>query len=194
MNLDALRLKNLQWSVRAGVNTLHNELTSLGRMRRSRSAAPAARSSASSWVSSSRRRSSRSTSPTKKVIVNDTLTPMGNLLPTLEWNLTNTVTLFKNFRVSALIDAKQDFIVQNNTAFFRETQLVRSNLRLDTTALSPYECLRHYGDLTPGKPAFVTVRGKSATVSDVIDAYLEPGDFVRFRELSATYTMPSVCL
>jgi hypothetical protein len=116
---------------------------------------------------------------------------MGNLWPTLEWNLTNTVTLFRNLRLSAMIDAKRDFLVQNNTAFFRETQLVRSNLRLDTLALSKYERLRRYGNLTPGQPAFVTVTGKSATVSDVIDAYLEPGDFVRLREVSATYTVPS---
>ena len=72
--------------------------------------------------------------------------------------------------------------------------MVNSNLRLDTLALSKYERLRHYGDLTPGHPAFVTTKGKNATVSDVLDAYLEKGDFIRLRELSATYTVPSAWL
>ncbi len=127
---------------------------------------------------------------TKKVIVSDTLTPMGNLYPTLEWNISNTVTLFRNLRLVALFDAKRDFLVQNFTAYFRETQLVRSGLRIDTTALSAYERLRRFGNQTLGQPAFVTVTGKTETVSNVIDAYLEPGDFVRLRELSATYTLP----
>jgi hypothetical protein len=129
---------------------------------------------------------------TNKVVVSDTLAPMGNLFPTLEWNLTNTVTLFKNLRLNALLDAKRNFLVQNNTAFFRETQLVRSNLRLDPTILSAEERLRRYGNPTAGQPAFVTNKGNSATVNDVIDAYLEPGDFVRLREVSATYTVPDV--
>src|ERR1035437_7802044 len=114
---------------------------------------------------------------------------MGNLWPTLEWNFTNTVTLFRNLRLSALVDAKKNFMVQNYTAYFRETQLVRSNLRLDTTALSTYERLRRFGDLTPGHPAFVTLTGKSETVINVVDAYIEPGDFVKLRQLSATYTV-----
>ena len=118
-------------------------------------------------------------------------TPMGNLFPTLEWNISNTVTLFKNLRLNAMVDAKKDFLVQNYTAYFRETQLTRSNLRLDTLALSPYERLRRYGDLTPGNPAFVTTKGNVATVSDVIDGFLERGDFVRLREVSATYTLPN---
>ncbi|MBW7934050.1 MAG: SusC/RagA family TonB-linked outer membrane protein [Gemmatimonadaceae bacterium] len=190
VNYDALRLNNLNWNVRLGANTLHNELLSLG------SVLPFALGGAGRTIVGQQlgvfvsKKIQSIDVAANKVIVNDTLTPMGNLWPTLEWNLTNTVTLFKNFRVSAMLDAKRDFLVQNWTAYFRETQLVRSNLRLDTLALSKYERLRRYGNLTPGQPAFVTVTGKSATVSDVIDAYLEPGDFIRLRELSATYTVP----
>jgi hypothetical protein len=40
----------------------------------------------------------------------------------------------------------------------------------------------------------VTTKDNKATVSDVIDAYLEKGDFVRLRELSATLTVPSTWL
>lgn len=190
MNYDALRMNNLNWNVRLGANTLHNELLSLGKV------LPFAIGGAGRTIVGQQlgvyvsKKIQSIDVATNKVIVNDTLTPMGNLWPTLEWNLTNTVTLFKNFRLSAMVDAKRDFLVQNSTAYFRETQLVRSNLRLDTLALTKYERLRRYGNLTPGQPAFITVTGKSATVSDVIDAYLEKGDFVRLRELSATYTVP----
>ncbi|HEY5492750.1 MAG TPA: TonB-dependent receptor, partial [Gemmatimonadaceae bacterium] len=195
LNLDALRLQNLQWSVRAGVNTLHNELTSL--RSGADSVLPFAIGGAGRTVVGQQlgvfvsKKIISVDTVANKVLVNNQLTPMGNLWPTLEWNVTNTVTLFKNFRVSAMLDAKKNFLIQNNTAFFRETQMVNSNLRLDTLALSKYERLRHYGDLTPGHMAFVTDSGKAATVSDVLDAYLEKGDFVRLRELSATYTVPS---
>ena len=191
VNYDVLRMNNLGWNVRLGANTLHNELTSLG------SVLPFALGGAGRTIVGQQlgvfvsKKIQSIDVATNKVIVSDTLYPMGNLWPTLEWNLTNSLTLFKNFRVSAMLDAKKDFLVQNWTAYFRETQLVRSNLRLDTLALSKYERLRRYGNLTPGQPAFVTNKGNSATVSDVIDAYLEKGDFVRLRELSATYTVPT---
>ena len=191
LNYDALRTRDVQWNVRAGVNTLHNELTSLGTVLPF-NLGGAGRTIVGQQLGVFVSKKIISVDvPNNKVLVHDALTPMGNLWPTLEWNLTNTVTLFKNFRVSAMLDAKRDFLVQNFTAYFRETQLVRSNLRLDTLALSKYERLRRFGDLTPGHKAFVTDSGKAASVSDVIDGYLEKGDFVRLRELSATYTLPS---
>ncbi len=194
MTVDAIRRHDLQWTARAGANTLHNELTSLG------SVLPFALGTASRTIVGQQlgvfvsKKIQSIDVATNKVIVSDTLAPMGNLWPTLEWSLTNTVTLFQHIRLSAMLDAKRDFMVHNNTRYFRETQLVRSNLRLDTLALSKYERLRRFGNLTPGQPAFVTTTGKSATVSDVIDAYLERGDFVRLREVSATYTVPPACL
>ena len=61
---------------------------------------------------------------------------------------------------------------------------------MDTLTLSRHERLRRYGNPTPGQPAFVTPTGATKTVNDVREAYFQPGDFVRFRELSLTYTMP----
>jgi TonB-linked SusC/RagA family outer membrane protein len=191
LNINAIRRRNVQWDVRAGINTLHNELTSLGGL----SPFPlggAGRTLVGQQLGVFVSKKIQSIDvANNKVIVADTLTPMGNLFPTLEWNLTNTVTLFKNLRLSALLDSKRDFLVQNNTAYFRETQLVRARERVDVTYLSAYERLRRYGDLTPGRPAFVTITGKSESVSNVIDAFLEQGDFTRLREVSATYTLPS---
>jgi TonB-linked SusC/RagA family outer membrane protein len=191
LNVNALRKRNVQWDIRAGINTLHNELTKLGGL----SPFPlggAGRVLVGQQLAVFVSKKIQSIDvANSKVIVADTLTPMGNLFPTLEWNLTNTVTLFKNLRLSALIDSKRDFLVNNNTAYFRETQVVRSQDRVDVTKLSAYERLRRYGDLTPGRPPFVTITGKPESVSNVIDAYLEQGDFTRLREVSATYTLPT---
>ncbi len=190
LNYDAFRGRNLGWVVNAGVSTLHNEITSLGGL-------PSFAAGGSTrfiegqqlgvFVS---KKVLSIDEATNIVTVADTLTPIGNLYPTVEWNLTNTVTIFRNLRLSALLDSKRNFSVLNNTAYFRETQLVRSNLRIDTTALSRRERLRRYGNLTPGKPAFVTDKGNTAVVGDVMDGFIEPGDFTRLRELSATYMIP----
>src|SRR5207247_3012308 len=116
----------------------------------------------------------------------------GNVLPTFEGSLSTSVTLFRNLRLYGLIDTKLGHKVRNSTDFFRETQLVRSDNRLDTLKLSRTERLRRYGNLTNGKPAFLTPLDSSKTVNDVQEAYIQPGDFVRLRELSLTYTLPPV--
>lgn len=188
-SVDALRMRNFGWEIRGGANTLHNELTSLGgvlpfllgnhnrAMEGEQLGVFVSKQIQSIDVANS------------KVTVSDTLVPMGNLYPTLEWNLTNTFTIMKDLRLSALLDAKRGFSVYNNTQFFRETQLVRSNSRLDPTVLSRYEFLRRYGDDTGG-PAFVTENGDPATVNDVNEAFIQPGDFVRLREVSASLDVP----
>ncbi|HEY9228492.1 MAG TPA: SusC/RagA family TonB-linked outer membrane protein, partial [Gemmatimonadaceae bacterium] len=185
VSVSAIRLRNLEWDVRAGANTLNNKLTDLGGVlpfnlngQRNRAV-----QGQQLGVFMSKKIQSIDVA-SSKVTVSDTLVPMGNLMPSLEWNLTNTFTLMKHLRVTGLLDAKRDFKVFNNTEFFRETQLVRSNRRLDKTVLSREEYLRRYGDDTPGNPAFVTTKGAAATVNDVSDAYIQDGDFVRLRELS----------
>ena len=69
------------------------------------------------------------------VTVSDTLTPIGNLYPTLEWNLTNGVTLMKHFRITASFDAKKDFVVDNLRDWYTETLLIHSQRRLDPNYL-----------------------------------------------------------
>ncbi|MEO6446268.1 MAG: hypothetical protein ABIZ91_19895, partial [Gemmatimonadaceae bacterium] len=125
------------------------------------------------------------------VTVADTFEVVGNSLPTFEAAWSNSFTVFRNFRISALVDTKRDFLVNNLTDYFRETQLVRSNRRLDPTVLSVRERLRRYGNQAAGQPAFVQENGKGTTVDQVRDAYLQKGDFVRFRELGVTYDVPT---
>ena len=134
LNVNALNLQDARWDLRLGANTLHNELTDLGGV-------PAYAIGSAGRIMEGQQLGVFVTKTVqsidvanKRVIVADDFVPVGNLLPTMEWNLTNTVTLFKNFRVSAMLDAKRDFMVDNNTAFFRETQVPRARNRVDPSA------------------------------------------------------------
>ncbi len=178
----------LSWDVRGGLATLKNELTDLGGI------APFGTLNRftpghqlGSWVS----KSIKSINETTGVVtVSDTLEVVGNVFPTFEGTLTNTVTLWNQLRISAQIDTKRDFLVYNNTDYFRETQLVRSNSRLDTLVLPRIERLRRYGNPTAGQPAFVQLNGASTTVAEARDGFLQPGDFVRLREIGVTWDIP----
>ncbi|MCC6931202.1 MAG: SusC/RagA family TonB-linked outer membrane protein [Gemmatimonadaceae bacterium] len=193
VNASAISATNFLWDVRLGANTLHNEVTDLGGVA---AFAPGGSFSHTRAMLGQQlgvyvaKRIKSIDEATGVVVVSDTVSPVGNLYPTLEWNLTNTFTVMKQFRISALLDAKRDFITDNFTDFYRETQLVRGQNRLDPNKLSRRERLRRYGNDTPGKPAFVTESGVVATQNDVYEAWEQPGDFLRFRELSVTYLVP----
>ncbi len=187
-----IRKANLGWDFRASMNTLHNELTDLGGI------SPfftinrfTEGQQLGVWVTKTIRSINEQTGV---VTVADTLEPYGNILPTFEGSLQSGVTLFKQVRLQASVDTKQDFFVRNLTDFFRETQLVRSNRRLDPNVLSRRERLRRYGNDTPGQPAFVQQNGRTTTVDEVREAYLQPGDFVRLREVALSWNVPNSLL
>lgn len=190
LNVNALQFDKFGWDFRGSLSTLHNELTDLGGV------APFATGFRTRAMKGQQlgvyasRKIKSIDDATGVVVVSDTLEPIGNLYPTLEWSLSNSFTVMKHFRITALVDSKQDFIVDNLRDWYTETLLIHSRRRLDPNLLSRHERLRRYGNEARGKPSFVTVSGASATTSDVFEAYLQPGDFVRFRELSATYTIP----
>jgi len=185
----------LSWDVRLGANTLHNEVTDMGTI------APfgtlnrvEAGMQLGAWVSN---RIISIDEATGVVLVDSVRSFAGNVLPTFEANLSTNLTVLRNLRLYASLDTKRGHKVRNFTDFFRETQLVRSDNRLDTLKLSRHERLRRYGNpnVGPGVPAFVTVLGCTGgtcakTVNDVQEAYIQDADFVRFRELSLTYSMP----
>ncbi|MCX5764722.1 MAG: TonB-dependent receptor [Gemmatimonadetes bacterium] len=193
LTVAAVQMNNFEWDIRAGINTLHNELTSLGGVA---AFAPGGSFSHTRAMLGQQlgvyvsKRIKSIDEATGLVVVADTVSPVGNLYPTLEWNVSNSFTIMRDFRVTALVDSKRDFITDNFTDFYRETQLVRGQNRLDPNKLSRRERLRRYGNDTPGKPAFVTVTGSVATQNDAYEAWEQPGDFVRFRELSISYNVP----
>jgi len=184
-----VRFSWFDWDSRLAFNTLDNKVVDLGgvaafgTLNRVTQGFPL-----QSFVS---RRIRNINDETGVVTVADTFEVMGNTLPTFEGSWSNTFTFFRNFRVTALVDTKQDFLLYNNSDFFRETQVVRSDNRLDPNKLSKHERLRRYGNPTAGQPAFLSENGTGATVDVVRDAYLQPGDFVRFRELGVNYNVPT---
>ncbi|HEY7684981.1 MAG TPA: SusC/RagA family TonB-linked outer membrane protein, partial [Gemmatimonadales bacterium] len=163
----------LSWDLRLSAGTLHNEVTDMG-------AIPAFGTlnrveegmQLGAWVTN---RILNIDDATGVVTVTEDREFFGNVLPTFEGNLSTTLTLFRNFRIYGLLDTKRGHLVRNFTDFFRETQLVRSDNRLDTLKLSRHERLRRYGNPTPGQPAFVTPTGVPKTVNDVQEAYLQDG-------------------
>jgi TonB-dependent starch-binding outer membrane protein SusC len=191
----------LSWDLRLSAGTLHNEVTDMGTI-------PAFGTlnrvqegmQLGSWVSN---KIISINDATGEVLVDSVRSFAGKVLPTFEGNLSTTLTLFRNLRIYGLLDTKRGHKVRNLTDFFRETQLVRSDNRLDTLKLSRHERLRRYGNPADTLPAFVTVPGCTGlaggpggttcgrTVNDVQEAYIQDGAFVRFRELSVTYTLPS---
>lgn len=181
--------ENVSWDLRLGMTTLKNELTDLGEVSAFGALNRFTEGAQLGAFVSHRIRNINET--TGVVTVADTAEVVGNIFPTFEGTLSSTVTLFGQVRVSAQFDTKRDFLVFNNTAFFRETQVVRAAERLDPNVLSPRERLRRYGNPAAGQPAFVRENGSSATVNEVRDAYLQPGDFVRFRELGVAWEIPS---
>jgi TonB-linked SusC/RagA family outer membrane protein len=181
---------NISWDVRLGANTLHNEVTDMGGVPAfgTLNRVQAGLQLGTWWT----RKIVNIDTTTGVVTVTENPVAAGNVLPTLEANFTTNITLKRNLRLYGLIDTKRGHKVRNFTDFFRETQLVRSDNRLDTLKLSRTERLRRYGNPTAGQPAFVTPLGASMTVNDVQDAYIQDASFVRLRELSVTYTLPSM--
>lgn len=165
-----LRTRPLAWETRINLNTLNSKIVSLGGVapfgtlnRFTEGYQPGA------FVSKRIRSIDVANS---RVAVADTFEVVGNVLPNFEAGWTNTFTLFRDLRVNALVDTKRGFYLYNNTDFFRETQLVRSNRRLDPTVLSAEERLRRYCDQTAGRPAFVQENGAGTTVNESRDAYI----------------------
>jgi outer membrane receptor protein involved in Fe transport len=182
--------RNLSWDIRVGANTLHNEVTDMGDIEPFGTDNRVEKGmQVGAWVS----HKILSIDEATGVVTVDTIPSFaGNVLPTFEGSVSSNITILRNLRIYGSFDTKGGHKVHNLTDFFRETQLVRSNNRLDTLVLSRYERLRRYGNPTPGQPAFVTVKpGVTKTVNDVREAYLQDGDFIRFREFSVTYTLPS---
>lgn len=186
--------QNLSWDLRFGFSTLDSKITNMGGIAPFGTTNRFMEGQQPGVFVGNRIRSIDEA--TGVVIVSDDLEPIGNLAPAYEGNLSSNLTLFRNFRIYASLDGKGDFYIYNNTAFFRETQLPRSDNRLDPNKLSRLERLRRYGNDATGQPAFVREGVKpgfptTATVNEVRDGYVEKGDFIKLRELSVTWTLPT---
>ena len=182
LNAAIIQRPAFAWDVRLTMNTLHNELLELGdlppfgqfeRFVEGREL--------SSWFSPKIRNVDLANNV---AIVSDTLEFIGGKLPDYEGSLFSGFTVGGNLRLSALFDWKTGFKVFNQTQEFRDRQVVRSREALDPESLSAEERLRRFGP-------FRNESGDEVNAAEVREAYFQNGDFIRFREVSVTYALPS---
>ncbi len=105
------------------------------------------------------------------VTLSDTMEFIGRSLPGNTGAFGSTVTLWNNLSLYALFDWKRDYLVDNNTRVFR-FQFGSSEERRDPAFADNIDTKTLIALFQAGQP------------------FLEEGDFVKLREISATYTLP----
>jgi len=181
--------KSVAWDIQFTANTIKNKLISLGDVSipdqillssdmtfRYQPGNPL-----SAWFSS-------------KVISVDTVTGVatvtntpvyaGPQFPTFTANLFNSVTLFHNLRLAALLTSQKGGKILNLTPLLLDLTQTSAGLNLPAGkgGYSKEERIRRFGP-------FKTQDGNA--VGSVLDAYLQPTDFIRLQEVSATLSLPS---
>ena len=191
-NASLVTAENFGWSVRVGVNTLHNEIVDMGEVAPFGAMNRMQEGYQTGAFFTQRIKSYQLVAPNPEkpdslvpgAVVSKDLEFVGNLLPTFEGSFASTMNFFRNFQLYAQLDWKTDFYIYNNTDQFRERQMgtgerwVRRN-----EILSEQERIRRFGP-------FVDTDGNPVNPSSVNEAYLEPGDFLRLREVSLSYILP----
>jgi outer membrane receptor protein involved in Fe transport len=111
-----------------------------------------------------------------EVTVDTDYTYLGSPIPTKMASLTNGFDLFgRNLRVRAMFDYKGGYYIYNNNA-----QFLCVNNPAAHSRSNPDASLRDQADC-------IAARGTTPTTSS---GFVEKGDFIRFRELSATIRVP----
>lgn len=118
-----------------------------------------------------------------RVVMGDTAVFFGNSEPGNEGNFSSTFTILRNFRVFTQFAWMRDFKVYNGTDEFRDRQFVRSDRAAFRDQLDPEDRLLRFGP-------WITTEGNTPARDNVLNAYLQDGSFLRFQELSVSYTLP----
>ncbi|MBI3791405.1 MAG: TonB-dependent receptor, partial [Gemmatimonadetes bacterium] len=189
INAQMYRSPNFAWDLRASMNTLDNKVTDLGVVAPFFTGNVGQVKTGLPIGAQVSKRILTIDTVAKTVLVDSAFSMINKPLPGFEAALFNSIRIGKYITVTASIDTKRDFGIYNLTDFFRETQLVRSNRRLDPTVLTTYEKLRRYG--SPTGAAFQVLGGGTDNVNNVREAYIQAGDFVRFRELAVAFQLPT---
>lgn len=98
---------------------------------------------------------------------------LGNPLPTKTWSLNSTMTFFRNFRLSALLDAQRGFYQYNTTEEFRCGAIAN--------------CAPLY---IAGSPLWEQARAIANINTGTGAGYIEEASYVKLRELSLTWDVP----
>ncbi len=113
-----------------------------------------------------------------EVTVADSAQFIGYSIPKREITFTNGFDLFdRRFRIQALVDYKGGHYLYNNTERFKCGDATNCRGRLDPTASLAEQARAVAGFTVPA-------------AQRTLVGYMEKADFVRFRELSATFTAP----
>ncbi len=180
-----MQRENLAWELRGAVATLKNEVLDLGGV----AAFNTIRFATVNRVTEGEQVGAFFAHRIRRVdngtaIVSDTLEYLGNLLPSLEANFSTTLTLFKALRLYAHLDTKQDFMLYNATAVYRERNFqVAENWIRRNEVLTEEQRIRRFGP-------YQTESGEPIGVGSVLEEYIEPADFVRLNEVSLSYILP----
>jgi len=191
LNGQVLKFEDFSWDARVNVTTNHNEVTDLGDVEPYGTTTRVIKGYPAFgwWTQTVQSFDMAGSDSTKwKAIVSHQQKYVGPPNPTLEGNFASTFTLFKSLRIYAQFDFMNDFILYNNTDQFRERQMgtgERYVRRFDKTFISPEERLARYG------PFVDDSTGAAVLNSAVNGKYFQDGSFMRFRELSLSYTLPS---
>jgi TonB-dependent starch-binding outer membrane protein SusC len=181
-----IQMKNIALDARATLATLRNELTSLG--------GTAPFTTGVNGINQYRENQPLGVYFTNRVksvdvargvaVVSDTAELAGTPIPKYEGTFSGDLTLFGNLRISGLAEFKGGHKKFNTTPYFREKSFTSEERFQRRDELPAEERLRLFGP-------YVNTRGGTVATQLVIENYLEDASFVRFRELSATYSLPS---
>lgn len=188
-NANLITTPDFAWSARAAFNTLHNEITDMGdvapfgTMNKRAEGIQIAAFHGYAFRGLEEYTDADGNVGTR-MVVSDTLEFVGNFLPTFEGSLSTTINIKGNLQLYAQLDRKSDFYIYNNTRQWRDRQSQNSEefVRRDEI-LSDEEYARRWGP-------FITESGETIGFNSVNTEYIEPGDFTRLREISATYFLP----
>ena len=125
-----------------------------------------------------------------RAIVSDTAEFIGNQLPTFQASLSNTITLFRNLRLYALLEGRRGHHVYNVNHENRDRGRQNSSnvvLPPEQGGYSTAERLRRLGP-------YFTEGGAPVGVSSIKDPYMQKADHIRLREVSATFVLPASLL
>jgi TonB-linked SusC/RagA family outer membrane protein len=180
----ALTLDNVALELRGTLNTLHNEILDIGDIDpgtgTSRNAVGGPIGAVYEY------RIINVDTASNRVIISNEREFLGNPqnIPGWEGTASSTLTLFRALSFYTLLDMRGNYYVFDNTTQFRDRQLPRSEIAVKgADAFPEEEVLRRFGP-------FVTEGGTTISRGNVGTAYRNKGDFLRLREVSASYRMP----
>lgn len=193
--LQAVARENVQWEITGNIATAHNEIVNLGGL--PTRIAPGQNNVKGYPINSffARRVVSADRDPATGFATNvlcqggpgqtplacaqAPLVYVGSPTPTTTWSIGNTVTLAKRLRLYALVDSKRGSKLRNSVENNRCAGDIGVGL-----------CEANYYPLKYS-PLFLAQLSSNAESQGINDQFIQDASFVKLREISATYTLPS---